>query len=148
MPPLLLLIASGVATWFSVQHTPSPMLFIYLTAAIVFDLITGLLKSWKKGTVTSSVGLRATVTKLGMYSAVIVGGIIIVNVLSIQGAEALIPNMMNWLMSFLIFIEVYSILENVSETYPDSMLTKYVIHPIMVLLRGKITKNDQRAGES
>lgn len=144
VPPILVVIASAGATWFSVKHLPPAMLFVYLTAAIVFDLITGLIKSWKKGIATSSIGFRATVTKLGMYSAVIVGGIIIVNVLGINGNDSnVVPMFMKWLMSFLIFIECYSIFENVSETYPDSMLTKFLIDPILKLLKGKLSQTIQ-----
>lgn len=149
VPPVLVVIASAGATWFSVKHLPPAMLFVYLTAAIVFDLVTGLIKSWKKGIATSSIGFRATVTKLGMYSGVIVGGIIIVNVIGINGNDSnVVPLFMKWLMSFLIFIECYSIFENVSETYPNSMLTKFLIDPVLKLLKGKLSQTQAFDHES
>ena len=149
IPPALFVIASSGATWFSIKHLPPNMLFIYLSVAIVFDLVTGLVKSWKKGEVTTSIGFRATVYKLAMYTGVIVGGIIIVNVISINGSDnTLVPMFMKWLLSFLIFIECYSIFENVSETYPNSNLTRFLIDPVLKMLKGKLSQTQSINNES
>lgn len=136
------MLAATAATWFSIKYTPAPMLFVYLSGAIIADLITGLLKSWKKGKATTSIGLRATITKMGVYSMVIVGSIIIVNVLHINSGASedstLLLHLMNWLLSFMVFIECYSVFENVGEAYPNSLFVKYVVNPVLKLLKGRL----------
>lgn len=136
--PLLLLAGISFA-WFSIEYVPSLMLFIYLLAAMLVDGITGLLKSWRGNQVSTSKGFQQSVIKVFAYCGSIVMITIMVNVIGLvdDGNKYDLAIVINGLMGFIIFIELYSICENISKAYPNSPLTKYFISYIMKFLRGK-----------
>ena len=140
--PLLFTAGAGF-TWFTVKYLPATMLLIYLVVAVAFDLMTGLLKSWSKGIATSSIGLRKTIIKIGSYVGTIVMVIILINLVDIMDStdNFNLAILLDALMGFMVFIELYSICENISEAYPNSPLTKYMIGPIIKLLKGRLKNN-------
>lgn len=128
--------------WFEVVALPKPMLIFFLFLAIIIDLITGLIKSWGQGQVTTSAGFRKTVSKLLTYVAVIIGVWILANLISMgynTGLDYVI--LVDGSIGFLTFIETYSIFENIYEASPNSLLSKKFIKPILKFLKGKINSH-------
>jgi len=143
---MLLLTGTSFATsfaWFSVKYVPSLMIFFWLVIAVLGDLFTGLLKAWSKNQATTSTGLRRTATKIGSYCGAVVVVVILVNMLGFVDYENKynLEILINGLVGFMVFIELYSICENISEAYPNSPLTKWLIIPMMKKLKGKLSKN-------
>lgn len=119
------------------------MLLFWLAVAVFADLITGLLKSWTQGLSTTSTGLRKTIIKIGSYVGTVVMVVVLVNLVSIVDVNNNINLMflLDALMGFMVFIELYSICENIDQAYPNSPLSKYMITPILKFLRGKLSQN-------
>lgn len=142
-------IMAGIFSWFTIEYFPSVMLFFYLLVAMLGDFITGLLKSWKKGRQTSSEGLRRSVTKVLSYIGAILVIMVMVNVIGLvdDGNKYDLAIIINGLMGFIVFVELYSICENISEAYPESPLVKYFLVHIMTFLRGRFDSLKQKANE-
>lgn len=122
---------------------PKPMLVLCLIGSMILDLLTGLLKSWKNGQATTSSGFRKTVTKTGTYVGVILGMYLLatmLNTLHPQDAFSYI-HLVNGTISFLVFIELYSIFENAYEIDPNSFLSKYLIKRVLKFLKGNLENN-------
>lgn len=132
-------ISAGLFSWITIEYAPSGMLFFYLLIAMAADFITGLLKSWKNKENTSSEGLRKSITKVTSYFSAVIVIMIMVNVVGLvdEGNKYDLAIIINGLMGFIIFAELYSICENISEVYPESPLVKFVVIPIMTFLRGR-----------
>lgn len=138
------LLLTGVTfSWLSVHYVPSVMILFWLVIAVAFDLLTGVLKAWSKGENTTSTGLRKTVIKIFSYVGTVVMLIILVNVIGVVDVNHKydLSILIDTLMGFMVFIELYSICENISEAYPNSPLVTYMIGPILKFLKGKISKN-------
>jgi phage-related holin len=140
----LLLLAGITFSWFDVEYVPSPMLSIWLLFAMFGDLSTGLLKSWSKNMVTSSEGFRKSVTKVTSYGGAILVITALVNIIGIVDLKNTydLSVVINGLMGFIVFTELYSICENILAVYPESALVKFVILPIMKFLRGRFKNNN------
>lgn len=140
--PLLAITGAGFA-WFSIKYLPSAMLLFWLVLSIGLDLITGVLKAWSKGESTTSTGLRKTVVKIGSYVGTVVMVIILLNLIGIVDTTNRfnLTILIDALMGFMVFIELYSICENIDAAYPNSPLSKYMITPILKFLKGKINNN-------
>lgn len=141
--PLLLL--AGISfSWFAIEYLPSGMLFMWLLVAMFFDLITGLLKSWNERIATCSEGFRKSVTKFTSYGGAIIVITALVNVIGIADIKNTydLSVVINGLMGFIVFTELYSICENIVSVYPESALVRFVILPIMKFLRGKFKNNN------
>lgn len=140
--PMALILAIFFS-WLSVRYLPSAMLLIWLALAVFIDLITGLLKAWSKGETTTSNGLRKTIVKIGSYVGTIVMVIILVNVVETVGFSTKfdLTILIDTLLGFMVFIELYSICENIEEAYPNSPLTLYMMRPILKFLKGRIKDN-------
>jgi len=128
---------------FSIEYLPSFMLLIWLLAAMLGDFVTGLLKSWATKQITTSEGFRKSVTKVLSYFGAILVITTLVNVIGLIDKSNTydLTFVINGLMGFIVFTELYSICENILAAYPDSPLTKFVINPIMKFLRGKFEQN-------
>ena len=141
--PLLLL--AGISfSWFAVEYVPSPMLSIWLLFAMFFDLVTGLTKSWNNNVVISSEGFRKSVNKVISYGGAVLVITALVNIIGIVDVKNTydLSVVINGLMGFIVFTELYSICENILAVYPESALVKFVILPIMKFLRGKFKNNN------
>lgn len=140
--PTLIVLATSFA-WFSVKYVPSAMILFWLAAAVFVDLLTGLLKAWSSGNNTTSTGLRKSVIKIGSYVGTVVMVTILVNVIGIVDITNKydLTLLIDALMGFIVFIELYSICENIDATYPNSLLTKYLISPLLKFFKGKLSNN-------
>ena len=138
-----LLSASAIFAWLSIKYVPSAMILFWLVTAVGLDLVTGVLKAWSKGEGTTSTGLRKTIVKIGSYVGTMVMVIILVNVVGIVDVNNKydLTVLIDALMGFMVFIELYSICENISEAYPNSPLVIYMIGPLIVFLKGKLKSN-------
>lgn len=142
-----LAIGAGLFSWFTIEYLPSAMLFFWLLTAMLGDFITGLLKSWRNGKHTTSEGLRRSITKVLSYMGAILVIMIMVNVIGLvdNGNTYDLAIVINGLMGFIVFVELYSICENISEAYPESPLVKYFIIHIMTFLRGRFDNLKSKA---
>jgi phage-related holin len=139
-----LLLSGAVFSWLSIKYLPSAMIVFWLVASVLLDLITGVLKAWSKGEGTTSTGLRRTVVKIGSYVGTIVMVIILVNLIGIVDVNNKynLTILIDSLTGFMVFIELYSICENIAEAFPNSPLSQYLIRPLIKILKGKL-KNTQ-----
>jgi phage-related holin len=137
-----LLLSAFAYGWFEVVAIPQPMLMVFLFGAITFDFITGIIKSMNKGVIATSVGFRKTVTKIGGYSGTIIAMWILANMLGMMNKgnkDAMDYSfLVNGTIGFITFIEIYSILENVSELFPNKSLIRGFLNTIMKFLKNKI----------
>lgn len=136
----LLLILSAGFTWFAVKYLPSEMALFWLASALLLDLVTGLLKAWAKKMCSTSAGFRKTIIKIGTYCATIVVLTILVNIVGFIDVEDKYPLsiMINALLYFMTFIELFSVCENISIAYPRTPLTKYLIEPLLKFMKGRL----------
>lgn len=139
----LLLISGAVTSWLSIKFFPSAMLVFWLVIAVALDLITGVMKAWSKGEGTTSTGLRRTVVKIFSYVGTIIMVIILVNMIGFVDVSNKynLTILIDSLTGFMVFIELYSICENIAEAYPNSPLVEYMISPLIKFLKGKLKHN-------
>lgn len=134
-------------SWFSVKYVPSGMIFMWLVLAVMVDLLTGILKAWAKKEATTSEGFRRTISKIGIYLAVIILVIIMVNIIgSITLFQLPIKDLsllIDVLLAFMVFIELYSICENVYEINPESPLSRFLVKPLLKFFKGKLKDADK-----
>lgn len=142
-----LAVSAGLFSWLTIEYFPSAMLFFWLLIAMFGDFVTGLLKSWRKGKHTSSEGLRRSITKVLSYCGAILVIMVMVNVIGLvdDGNKYDLAIIINGLMGFIVFVELYSICENITEAYPESPLVKYFIVHIMTFLRGRFDSLKSKA---
>lgn len=140
--PLLALL-TVTFSWFTVEHLPAPMAVFYLAAATVLDLWTGLLKAWSRKTCSTSVGFRRTLVKIGSYCGIIVCVTIFVNIIGIVDVQKKydLAILINALLGGMIFVELFSAMENISVAYPRSPMVRHFVKPLMKVLRGRFIKN-------
>lgn len=138
--PLVLLTGIAFSAWVSFLKVPSKEVFICLVLAVFGDMITGLQKSWATGIVTKSVGFRRSIVKIGVYITTILAVVILVTMIGLidKNNAVNLKLLIDALVGAMVFIELYSMFENISEAYPKSLLTRYLINPILKLLKGKL----------
>lgn len=139
MSPVSLLMGSLFA-WFSVKHIPSAMMLFWLGLALVLNLISGVAKAWTKGEFTTALGFQKTVVKIMVYSCTVIAMVMLVNMVqSISGnTQFNFSIAIDSVMGFLVWIELYSVFENVSVIYPKSALTRFLILPLLKVLRSRL----------
>lgn len=139
----LLLLTGTTFSFMEIKYLPSGFIVQLMGLAILLDLITGLLKSWKKGILTSSQGFKNTIIKILAYCTCIIAIWILISIVALTGINFLLPPslVLNAVISFITFTELYSVFENIDEAYPDSQLSKFLISPVLKFLKGKITNN-------
>lgn len=116
---------------------PPPTLLLWLGVTMILDLITGVAKAIKNDVPRTSTGFRRTVMKFIQYGGAISIGIILANISDMQkdsASETLYKYFSNSMLSFIIFIEIKSIIENMVEVSPKSDFTKLFLSPIHKLL--------------
>jgi uncharacterized membrane protein len=112
---------------------PPTSLLVWLGLAMVLDLITGIAKAIKKDIPRTSEGLRRTVAKFIQYGGAISIGVILANVSNFKKdstIEMVYQYFSNSMLTFIIFIELKSIVENMIEVSPESDFTKNFLNPI------------------
>lgn len=136
--PLTILLSIGFS-WFAIEYLPAPMAVFWLVAATLLDLWTGLLKAWATKKCSTSIGFRRTLIKIGSYSGIVVFVTIFVNILGIVDVNKQynLSVLINGLIGLMIFVELFSVLENISLAYPRSPMVRYFVKPMMRVLRGR-----------
>lgn len=139
LKPLSILVG-GFFAWFSVEHIPSPMMLFWLGLTMVINLCTGVAKSWKNDEFTTHEGFQKSAIKIVVYTCVVVAVVVLVNMVqSISGYTKFDFGIaIDGTLGFLVWIELYSVFENVSIIYPASPLTRYFILPILKVLRSRL----------
>lgn len=140
--PLTILLTVGFQ-WLVIEYLPAPMAVFWLVVATLLDLWTGLLKAWATKRCSTSIGFRRTLIKIGSYTAIVVFVTAFVNILGIvdQNKQYNLSILINALMGLMIFVELFSVLENISLAYPRSPMVRMFVKPMMKILRGRFIKN-------
>lgn len=143
--PLILLITIAFSGLMSFLKVPTPEILICLVFAVAGDLITGLLKSWATGVATKSTGFRASILKILVYVATTLAVIVLVSLIGLvdRSKSVDLKIVIDALVSAMVFIEVYSMFENISEAYPKAPITRYFINPVLKALKGRLEQNKQ-----
>jgi phage-related holin len=118
---------------------PNAELLGWVFIAILVDFITGIIKSKLLKIPITSSGFRKSVTKTLQYLGMIICGMILVN--SIKEKNELTIWIHDGMLMFIIYVEVYSILENLYKMSPDSKAAVIVYKPLMALLSLSFSKN-------
>jgi MFS superfamily sulfate permease-like transporter len=116
---------------------PPPALLAWLGFTMLVDLITGVAVAIKKDIPRTSTGFRKTVNKFLQYGGAIAVGIILANISDMQkdsAGEKIYQYFSNSMLSFIIFIEIKSIMENLVQISPKSDFTKLFLNPIHKIL--------------
>jgi Bacteriophage holin family len=116
---------------------PPANLLMWLGITMILDLITGIFKAVKNDIPRTSTGFRRTVQKFIQYGGAISISIILSNISEMQkdsAASGILIYFGKSLISFIIFIEIKSILENLVEASPNSDFTKLLLNPVHKIL--------------
>lgn len=118
---------------------PNVTLLGWVFFAVLIDFITGVLKAKLTKQVVNSQGFRQTAIKSLQYIGLIVGGIIIGN--SFEKQSDIVSWVNDGLLMFILYVEVYSIFENLYAMNPNSKIAQRVFAPAMRILIIGISKN-------
>lgn len=126
-----------IVTAVSAFVLPSGLLMFWLIVAVTIDLFTGIAKARNSGEGVVSKKLRnGTGRKLLQYGGIIAVWIIIVNATKndITSSDLVVTFVREWLIIFLIYVEVISICENIYEIDRKSKISRLIIKPLYSLL--------------
>jgi len=139
----LLLILSGAFSWVVIKYLPSPMAVFWLVGATLLDLLTGLLKAWSKKMCSTSIGFRRSIIKFGSYCAIVVVVTMFTNLIGVvdDNNKYNLSILIDALLGFMTFVELFSVCENVSLAFPNHPMTQYFIKPLMKILKGRFDNN-------
>lgn len=141
IPTTILAISFG---WLTIEYMPTAMSVFWLVTATLLDLFTGLLKAWASKQYSSSIGFRRTLTKIGSYCSIVIVVTVFINIIGTvdRHHEYNLGLLINSLIGMMIFVELFSCLENVSIAFPDSPMIKMFVKPLMKFLRGRIISSN------
>lgn len=111
---------------------PDIKLMAWLLMAFVIDFLTGVVKSYFNKKAISSQGFRQTAIKALQYSGLLIAGIIIGN--SFEKNSELVKWVNDGMVLFLLYVEVYSIFENLRDMNPESKVAKMLFNPALTIL--------------
>lgn len=118
---------------------PNIKMLGWVFVAVLIDFLTGILKAKLNKQILTSGGFRQTSVKCLQYLGLIIGGIILGN--SVNEDNELLLWINDGLLLFIIYVEVYSIFENLYAMNPDSKVSKLVFKPAMRILTIGLEKN-------
>lgn len=131
---------SILAVWMQIEFIPKLDLILLLGCSIFLDLAAGFIKARKSGTIQKG-KLLDTGYKIAIYSIIISSVTIMANVMVRTPGKgepmfdySIISDIT---ICFLSTIEIYSTFKNIASTYPNSVLSMYLINPLIKLLEGK-----------
>ena len=116
---------------------PSGILISWMCVALILDLITGVVRAIIDKKIRTSQGYRETLAKIIQYGGALIIGVILSSMAKhhAAGLNPIIFEYFNdFLVSFIVFIEITSILENMYAISPDSKFSKYFVKPVLSLL--------------
>lgn len=132
-----LTLAQLILPFFGVIILPSGILLAWMCVALIVDLITGVTRSIVDDKTRTSQGYRETLGKIIQYGGALIIGVILSSMAKhhAAGLNPIIFEYFNdFLVSFIVFIEITSILENMYAISPDSKFSKYFVKPVLSLL--------------
>lgn len=135
------LLFAGTLAFANLTFFPKFPLLLVMAIAIVLDFATGVLKAYVKGEVRNSTGFRKTIVKFGQYAGAIIAGIILAATADSNAGEAtklLIHYINDGLVSFIIYIEITSVFENLNEVDKTTMFAKFFYQPALKVLTFEI----------
>lgn len=119
---------------------PNVDLLAWMSIAIVADFFTGLMKAIVLKTPRTSKGYRETLSKFLQYSGAIIGSVILSNgitktsLINQENHSAIMHYMNDALLSYIIYIEVTSIFENLYACDQKTKFARFIIVPVLKLL--------------
>lgn len=131
---------------FQIVFFPNISLIIWAFIAMGIDFFSGLIKSKFINEKATSGRLKDTVGKYVQYVGAMVLGIILNN--TIKQDNQILEYVNDGLIIFIIYVEVFSIIENLIAIAPDSPITNIVFKPLLNILSLRINlkrKNDSNA---
>ncbi len=126
------IIGSLSLLFFKLTFFPRLDLLAWVFIAVVIDLLTGVVKAFIKKQAVTSQGFRQTAVKALQYSGLIIAGIIIGN--SFEKNTDLVRWVNDGMLLFLLYVEVYSIFENLRDMNPESKVSKMIFSPALTIL--------------
>lgn len=141
-----LLAVSGGIAFFKLTFLPNMNLLAWVFIAMLIDLITGIRKAAVLGEARTSAGFRKSINKFIQYAGAIVGGVILANTLPKD--TAIVGYVQDFLLIFIIYIEVTSIFENLYAIDSTSQFARFFISPILRLLTFAIKKTSFNQGDT
>lgn len=134
----------GVLLFIDVNFlTPKFNLIWVVCAAIIVDFITGVIKAKVNRQARTSAGYRKTVIKLSQYLIPVLC-LFAVSWVAKSNApqhELTLKQVNGFIMYFIIYIELTSILENLYEVDRDSSIAKYIYKPLLTILKFGLENN-------
>lgn len=135
-----------VVTFLDITHhlvLPKLSLLLWVFILMILDLITGLLKAkFLKDPITSE-RMRGTIIKFLQYFGCI--GVVIV-IINQEHESENVKAAMNWLKNgvtmLILYIECYSVLENLYQMDKKSTFARFVVRPLYRLLSLAIKDNE------
>lgn len=129
---------SGALAFFKLSFLPDANLLTWVFIAMLFDLITGIIKAVVLRQARTSAGYRKTVIKFTQYVGAIAVGVILANTLPKENVIVSFVN--SALLILLIYIEATSIFENLYVIDSSSPFSRFFIAPILKLLTFAMNK--------
>lgn len=124
------------------KFLPNMELLVWISAAILCDFVTGIIKARILNSVRNSTGFRRTITKVVQYFGAIALGIIIGNTSkSLPHADILVPLFGNGLQMLILYIEITSILENMYAIDKESKFSRFFTKPLLNFFTFQIKNN-------
>jgi phage-related holin len=124
---------------------PNADLLLVMSLAIVLDFVTGVAKSVILKKARTSEGYRKTVVKFLQYGGALAAGGILKHLSGKQSDMVSLDKYITYcntgLLIFIIFIEVTSILENISEMDRKTPFSIYFIQPLLRIMTFQIRNN-------
>ena len=138
------ILANLLLPMFAALILPPVDLLMFLTFAMILDFVTGVIAAKMSGNEITSIGFRGTIKKFTQYGSAICVGILLANIADRGESGQLTTTAYmyfgNALLSFLMLIEVKSILENCIKISPTSDFTRYFLAPINNILSLDLSK--------
>lgn len=134
----------AVFAFIKIQFLPALDLLTILFLCMVFDFVTGIWKAKTKNQVRTSDGFRKTISKFVQYIGAIIGGAVLAYIGEQKGGEHA-SQLFGWfndgLVTFIIYIEITSIFENLYAIDPRSKISQFCFQPAIKLLTFQFKNN-------
>lgn len=143
--PAIITLGLSISNFINIKSIPDAHLLLWLFGVISFDFLTGFTKAKFQKQATNSEALKRTIIKFLQYGGAIVVSVVLSEVLKKQGADAILPYVGyvgNTLVTFIIYIELVSILENLIAIDKKSVLSKKILQPLHKLLTIALEKKE------
>lgn len=130
-------LAQLILPFFGVIILPSGVLIAWMCVALIIDLITGITRAVVDDEVRTSEGYRQTLGKIIQYGGALIIGVILSSMAKHHATNlnpVILDYFNNFLVSFIIFIEITSTMENMYAISPESKFSKYFVKPVLSLL--------------